>query len=394
LGELTNLLEKYVKITNSEKNIKNKSYFQKTKSIIINRWRGVPKNLNEIEGRVPFVYWLGEDLWRQLFDINIERMYKEPLYYLEIWLKTKIFYFENFDDCNVYENLIPIWPGEGFEPALFGCRRKFSPVEEPAIDPTYILIKNYEDLKKMKLPDFYNSFETTLAIKFYKEISNIVNGYGVEAGFFDWHIGPTSLCNYLRGFENLSLDYILNKEFVNELMNFVISARMKWSIARDSFLNTKRDSGGILSNDDVSVPNVSPKIYGELIFPYELKLHEFYGGFNYYHNCGPIDPFLEKIKEFESIDLFHSGPYSDYRKVGEAFGKKSAIELYLKKINILNELNIKESLSEIKNTYSDIGVKAYYVRTTTYSTPGLSINENIEKIRNFCTISNKILLGI
>lgn len=395
MKKIINLLEKYIKIYKSEKNLENKSFFKKTKSIITDKFRGVPKDLNEIDNKIPFVFWLSIDFWRDLFCINIERFYKDPLYYLENWLKVKIFYFKNFNDCNCFENFIPIWLGEGFDATFFGCKLNYKENSEPAIDKNYILINDPKDLDKLKIPNFSNSKPMNLAVKFYNDISNIVNDYGIDVGFYDWHYGPTSLCNYLRGFENISLDFLLNKEFVKKLMEFIVNSRINWSREREKFLGNKINRGGSISNDDVCVPNISPNIYNELIFPHEFKLYKFYNNFSYYHDCGPIDPFLEKISEFKNIDLIHSGPFSDYKKVGEIFGYRSPIELHLNPVKdfiYCSESDFKNKLLNIKKIYSKLDVKSYCIRLTSYTHPGLSTIGNLNKLKKWCDVSKNILL--
>ena len=389
---ILNLLKEYLKIYNSEKNKRNKKYFRETKSIILNRWRGIPKKTNELEGKIPFVYWIGEDFWRAMFNIDFERLYTEPLYYLENWLKIKLFYFKNFDDCNCYENFIPIWLGTGFEASLFGSKRKYSKNQEPVLDPNYILIKDYKDLDKLREPSFYDNEHMKIAIKFYKDISRVVNDYGIEVGFVEWQMGPTNICSSLRGFENLFLDFILNKKFVKKLIDTVVKSQINWSKSRDNFLGYKRKFGAIISNDEVSTPNLSPKIYSDLIFPYEYKICKYFGGFRYYHNCGPIDPFLEKISEFR-VDLMHSGPYSDYKEVGKIFFNKAAIEVYLPKGERLDGRNFRNKLLEVKKNYSELGVESYYIRWTNYYNSEMSINGNIEYLKEKCSISKKVLLN-
>jgi len=396
MKKILDLLKKYVKIYNSERNKENKNYFKKTKSIILDKFRGVPKDVDEINNKIPFIYWLSLDLWRDIFNINIERFYKDPLYYLENWLRIKIFYFENFNDCNCFENFIPIWLGEGFEATFFGCKLKYSDDKEPAINRNHILIMEHKDLNKLRVPDFNNNESMNLVIKFYKDISKIVNDYGIDVGFVDWHYGPTALCNYIRGFENISLDFLLNKEFVKELMEFVVLSRIEWSKGRDKFLGRKRREGCIISNDDVCTPNISPAIYNELIFPYELELYKFYDGFSYYHDCGPIDPFLEEISRFRNIDLIHCGPFSDYKKVGKIFYNKAPIELHLRPVEdfvYYSEADFRNRLLEIKEIYSKIGVKSYCIRLTSYNHPRLSVSESMTKLKRWCYISNEILLN-
>lgn len=387
------LLEEYQDIHDSDYNKKNREIFSDTDSIIIDKFRGIPGPIKN--NKVPYMFWIGFDIWKDIFHINIERMYKEPEYYLECWLKTKIFYSKNIDDCNYFGNLIPIWLGEGFESTFLGCRLKYSKSAEPSVDREHIIVKDNEDLKKIKLPDFENNDSMAHAVNFYNGINKLVNGSGLKAGFPDWHYGPTAMCNYLRGFEKLSLDFLTDKSMVGGLMKFVTDSRIKWSEARRKIVGSGEPEGVVISNDDVSVPNVSPDIYRELILPYEKKLNRFYGYFSYYHNCGPIDPFLEDINSIEKINMMHSGPFSDFKKVGEAFGRKSAIELHLhpdKDFINCSERDFRTRLYDIKNYYNEIEVKAYCVRLTSYSHPNISLIENIKKLQKWSSISSQVLL--
>ncbi len=391
--EIPKLINEYIRILYSNRNNSNKSFYNDTDSIILDKFRGIPRQIKD--EKIPFIFWLGLDIWKDLFNINIEKMYKDPKYYLECWLKIKIFYFNNFNDCNYYGNLIPLWLGEGFESTFLGCRLKYSKIAEPSVNRDYILVKDHNDLKKMKLPDFENSASMNHAINFFNSVNFLLGDSELRANFPDWHYGPTAMCNYLRGFKNLSLDFLTNKPLVDELMQFVIDSRMKWSETRSRIIDDDKPNGAIISNDDVSVPNVSPNIFRELIFPYEKILNEFYGYFSYYHNCGPIDPFLDDISNINGIRMIHSGPFSDFKKIGEIFSSKAAIELHLHPdrdfINCSEE-DFRKRLIDIKTYYDEIGVKAYCIRLTSYSHPSMSISENIEKLKGWCRIASNILL--
>jgi hypothetical protein len=395
MKNLSGLLKRYREISESERNLENLRYFRKTRSIIMEKFRGVPKALEETENKIPFIYWVSLDIWRDLFQIDIARFYTDPLYYLENWLKMRIFYFENFDDCNCFEPCIPICLGEGFEATLFGCKWVYSPDHEPAIDRSYKLIENLEDLKQLKIPDFYDNPQMELAITFYTELSNIARDYGIEIAFNDWHYGPTAVAIFLRGFENLVVDFTLNPSFITDLMNFIVESRTSWSKKRDQFLGIERPDGGLMYNDDVCTPNISPKIYREQILPWEQKIHDFYGNLVYYHNCGPIDAFLHDITTFKNLDFIHSGPFSDYRKVGEHFHEKAPIEIHLRPEQdfiTCSEKEFEKRLVSIKENYSELEVQSYCIRVTTYKHPNLTTEQNLSKLKRWCDISNQVLL--
>jgi hypothetical protein len=67
-----------------------------------------------------------------------------------------------------------------------------------------------------------------------------------------------------------------------------------------------------MGNDDVASPTLSPKMYDEMILPYESRLDDFYGGLFYWHSCGNVTPYLKDIHEHHPrLDLFHCGPWTD-----------------------------------------------------------------------------------
>ena len=90
----------------------------------------------------------------------------------------------------------------------------------------------------------------------------------------------------------------------------------------------------------------------------------------------------------------HSGPFTDYRKVGELFNNNAPIELYLPRPSKhWNEEDLKKKLLEIKKDYKKLEVQSYLIRSTAYNDPQLSVSSNVEIIKNMCDISRDILLN-
>ena len=389
------LLDAYGRLVTSERAGANKSLFSKTRSIIECKFRGVPQSLAETDGRIPFVYTLSMGLCQQLFDLDMERFYKEPRYFLENWLRIAIFHFENFPDCSVYERFLPMWMGEGFEATLFGGRLIWKKDKDPCVDCNHIVIGDRDDLKRIKEPDFYSSGNMPLLLRFYKQLKDMVEGHQIQLGFKDWHYGPMAMLIYLRGFENALCDLITEREFAREILHFIVSSQVKWCGERDRFLGGAREHGALLYNDTACVPNISPRIYRETILPYEKMLREQFGTIAYYHNCGPIDPFLTDIRDLRKIDMIHSGPYSDYREVGKTFASHAPIELHLhpeKDFVKCDEQEFVKRLQEIKDTYASLGVNAYCVRLSSYSHVDLSLENNVRKLRRWCELSQNVLM--
>ena len=139
---------------------------------------------------------------------------------------------------------------------------------------------------------------------------------------------------------------------------------------------------------------ISPDIFKNIVFKHEKTIYDFQGGFNYYHNCGPLDPLIEYISEFDNILMMHSGPFSDYKIILKQFGDRSAIEHCLRSKEALMESSYEQMISyleEIKKNYLDFKVKGLVIRATIYTKPELSIDDSIKKIKEWIQAGRKVL---
>ena len=104
---------------------------------------------------------------------------------------------------------------------------------------------------------------------------------------------------------------------------------------------------------------------------------------------------MSDITSFKNLDLIHSGPFSDYYKVGEYFHKTVPIEMHLRPEQDFiscGEEEFEQRLEKIKGDYAELGVNAYYIRVTTYKHPNFTTEQNLLKLKRWCEISNQILL--
>ena len=211
------------------------------------------------------------------------------------------------------------------------------------------IIKRKEDLKLLKLPDFYRSGLAPLAHKMYSQIREIVDD-DFDVIFPEWDFGPFGIAMHLRGIENLSIDMIEDPEFVHNLMEFLLKAKIHWSQERAKFLGSKIVPL-YLANDDINVPIISPQGYKEFILPYEKKISEFHGGIDYWHSCGRIDPLIVYIKEIPKLRMIHISHATDLRKSVEVIGSDNIIEIVLNPIDDVEKatpLQMENKLKEIK----------------------------------------------
>jgi len=209
----------------------------------------------------PFIADLDREMWAPVLGLSIERIYTDPYSYLEFELSKKIFAFGNFDDDNPITKNITIWLGAGFLETLLGLEQE--PAKnghEPWVGKNSI-IKRKGDLQLLELPDFYRSGLAPLAHKMYSKIKEVIDD-DFNVIFPEWDFGPFGIALHLRGTENLSIDMIEDPEFIHNLMEFILKAKIHWSQERAKFLETQI-SPLYLVNDDVNVPIISPKGYKE-----------------------------------------------------------------------------------------------------------------------------------
>ena len=297
----------------------------------------------------PFIADLDREMWAPVLGLSIERIYNDPYLYLEFELSKKIFAFEHFNDDHPITKNITIWLGVGFLETLLGLKQE--PAKnghEPWVGKKPIL-KRKEDLHLLELPDFHGSGLAPVAHKMYSEIKKVLDD-DFNVVFPEWNFGPFGIALNLRGAESFSLDTIDHPDFVHELMELILRAKIHWSQERVKFLGTKINPL-FLCNDDVSIPMISPKGYQEFVLPYEKKMSEFHGGIDYWHSCGRIDPIVRYIKEIPNLKMIHLSHITDLRKSAEIIGNDHIIEIVLNPINDVEKATpeqMEKKLKEIK----------------------------------------------
>ena len=137
--------------------------------------------------------------------------------------------------------------------------------------------------------------------------------------FPDWLMGPLGVALALRGFGALLMELVLKPEFSRRMMRFIVEARESWQGQCDRFLGVER-TRGVLGNDDVYCPNLSPALYRDMVLPFEMELCEHYGGISYWHSCGDTARLLDDIARIPVLDLFHCGPWTDVAEACRVMG--------------------------------------------------------------------------
>jgi MtaA/CmuA family methyltransferase len=160
-------------------------------------------------------------------------------------------------------------------------------------------LENSKDLSLLKQPDPHSSIRMLDRIR-------AVESYRVQAfrrySILGWVEGPAAEAADLRGVANFLMDLMDDEAFCRRLMGLCVEIGAEFAAAQ---IQAGADTIGI---GDAIASQISPRVYGRLVFPYEKRLIELIhhaGGLVRLHICGDITHLLNKIVELEAdmIDL-------------------------------------------------------------------------------------------
>ncbi len=269
-------------------------------------------------GKIPFVVEPGLAMWSQILGYDMWAYYQDPLAYLTAQLEMKVYHAKHFNDDTYIDKSVRILFATVLEGAVLGVPYGFSGGGHPWLDYANPPIKSPEDLEALGPPDFRHSGIMRLVHRFYAEMSEALDD-DFLVRFPDWLMGPFGVALVLRSFDTFLMELILKPQFSRQLMRSIVEARKSWQGQCDRLLGIER-TRGVLGNDDVYCPNLSPALYREVILPFELELCEYYGGISYWHSCGDTSKLVNDIARIPVLDLFHCGPWTDVAKACRAMG--------------------------------------------------------------------------
>lgn len=107
---------------------------------------------------------------------------------------------------------------------------------------------------------------------------------------------------YLRGYTDLLVDFMVNKDIAHAVLTHILDARKKTA---ELFLNEVGEFLDVFQvGDDIATqdnPAMSPELYREMLKPYQAELFAFIKERTpaklYYHSCGSIVPLIDDLIE-------------------------------------------------------------------------------------------------
>ena len=196
------------------------------------------------------------------------------------------------------------------EAADCGAKVEFFEDQPPAIVEKRALLADKTDLARLKVPDPLGGGRMHDRVKAAALFKERVGGDRLIEG---WIEGPIAEAADLRGLNTLMLDLIDDPAFVRELFDFVVELELQ-------FARAQVEAGvDLIGVGDAAASLVGPKLYHELVWPYEMKLVEGLRGMGTrvrLHICGNTRALLEGMGALgcEIVDLDSMAPLSEARE--------------------------------------------------------------------------------
>jgi uroporphyrinogen-III decarboxylase len=385
---INKLIDRILKLYFSDENKRRQSYWKDIKNAVRGeiQWHGIPKNSTKNNNLMPITADCLDTLWCNLFDLRLDRFFNEPEYYLKNILKIKIEKFIKIPDDTPIDTKIPIWFGAPFEASILGQNVIYASDEYPWLDRNVIYNKQSNFRKVL---NFENNPIINKAKWFYEVIKRKVSS-DFHVIFPKWFRGPQGVALYIRGYENFLTDFYLNKDFVHELLRFIVKVQKKYMIWRANSISEDIDKVDLFNDD---IPLISPKIYETFILPYEQELANFTKGIYYWHSCGDITNHIPKIMELKKIDLLDIGvSVEDKEKAIKIVNPNIPLEIRVlasKYIQNAAENEIKDYMKNIISSCKKFNIKKYILRSSGMSVLNGSL-EDLKKLRNWIKITRDV----
>jgi uroporphyrinogen-III decarboxylase len=195
-----------------------------------------------------------------------------------------------------FDNAMGVGDTYNYEAEAMGQKMVYSENAMPTVDSRDPLIKQHDDLKKIKVPDWLNAGR----IRFVLDLIKLNTEMGMAGGKF---CAPFSLAVNIRSYPQLIKDLRKHPEFAHDLFTFLVDEILT------SYLKVQKEHCGIASATAPDAwsafPNLSPELAEKWILPYAERL---------FKNClpfgvkpvvaGSFDYCEERVEKFDKNILF------------------------------------------------------------------------------------------
>ena len=296
----------------------------------------------------PIVMTSPEGAWEELLPDSVLQCENQVARWWEWDLRSRIYQATQLQDDTVIDSFFNI--GWVVETGVLGMQDKKIYGENRGSYTWEAPLKNLEtDLEKLRrrtvLPDREETFRR---VNYAKEVFGDILQVRIHGSFW-WTLGMTCEVIRLMGLEEFMVAMYDEPEKLHELMAWMRDEHMNFitTLEREGLLthNNRNDyvgSGGFGFTRELpkqgkeeqpallcdmwgfaesqETVGVSPEMFGEFIFPYQLPLLQKFG-LNCYGCCEPVDKRLKYILQIPNLRRVSVSPWADQQVLAEALGK-------------------------------------------------------------------------
>ncbi len=191
-----------------------------------------------------------------------------------------------------------------------GAAIQFFDDQPPAIDESRALLADKRTLAKLEIPDPLGGGRMHDRVRAAALLKQRIGGQKLIEG---WIEGPCAEAADLRGINVLMTDFFDDPDFVRELFEFILQMELR-------FAQAQVDAGiDIMGIGDAAASLVGPKIYQELVLPYEKRMVDAVHAMGVkvrLHICGNIGRILPGIGSLacDLVDVDYMVPLAQARQ--------------------------------------------------------------------------------
>jgi hypothetical protein len=246
----------------------------------------------------------------KLFGWEIDRLFTDPVYYVECILRRKLWRWENFpDDDESITMDLDAWLSHYPEYTFLGMDVSFDRLGIPIIKAD-LPIKKESDIRSLKPISFSDSGWMPRILRWWDDLHLITKGRMKLHWMMNWWRGCLDLAVELRGFDQFVEDTSQRPAFVDDLLKYLVEQRCRWWEGYYRYFDLPKSPTDI-GDDWINIPFISPRIFARFVLPRYLEIEAFHGGINSIHSCGNQTPVQRYMLELKSLNNYEISPWTD-----------------------------------------------------------------------------------
>jgi hypothetical protein len=310
--------------------------------------------LNDLQPVRPLVFCDPENGWNEIITQD-QILCEKPLFRVwEMGLRKEIYWATQMQDDRVIEPYFNV--PYSYTDSGWGLTETYTSGGDGGSHVWDAPIKDYsEDLDKLHFPEITVDYEKTNRIV---DVAKEILGDILEVrlrGLWWWTLGMTMDFIHLRGLENLMIDMLVYPDEVHRMMAFLRDSKLHMLdfLEKNNLLALNTGgayvgSGGFGWTSQLPQPGfnpaqvrtmdmwgftesqetigISPEMFEEFIFPYQLPIMERFG-LNCYGCCEPLDIRWHVVKKYPRLRRVSTSPWANREKMAEYLGNQYVMSL-------------------------------------------------------------------